>query len=118
MGYHCCMLTSRISRKKYNFSADFFRPDGRVTFADYSAARAFAARLSKLRAEPVPASDIYAMYLLDEALHIILLQYHNQNPGVMARALGLLQSNLGSRFEKTSLHSRRNSHHYPSIVAR
>ena len=101
MGYHCCMLTSRISRKKYNFSADFFRPDGRVTFADYSAARAFAARLSKLRAEPVPASDIYAMYLLDEALHIILLQYHNQNPGVMARGLGLLQSNLGSRFEKT-----------------
>jgi glycosidase len=95
------MLTSRISRKKYSFSADFFRPDGRVTFADYSAARAFAARLSKLRAEPVPASDIYAMYLLDEALHIILLQYHNQNPGVMARGLGLLQSNLGSRFEKT-----------------
>jgi glycosidase len=95
------MLTSRISRKKYNFPADFFRPDGRVTFADYSAARAFAARLSKLRADPVSVSDTYAMYLLDEALHIIILQYHNQNPGVMARALGLLQSSLGSRFEKT-----------------
>jgi glycosidase len=95
------MLTSRASRLKYNFSQDFFRPDGHVTFADLTSARAFAAQMSTLRADPVPASDLYALSLLDEALHILLKHYYGRYTGVMGRAMGMLQSNLGSKYDLT-----------------
>ncbi|MDD2922111.1 MAG: alpha-amylase family glycosyl hydrolase, partial [Anaerolineales bacterium] len=100
------MLTSRVSRLKYNFSVDFFRPDGHVTFADIAAARAFAAQMFKLRAQSgaddrISASDLFALSLLDEAYHIILKHFFAKYTGVMGRAMGMLQSNLGSKYDLT-----------------
>lgn len=95
------MLTSRASRLKYNFSQDFFRPDGHVVFSDMDTARAFAAQMSAHRADPVPASGLYVISLLDEAYHILLRQYYSRYTGVMGRAMGLLQSALGSKYDLT-----------------
>ncbi|MCZ2126535.1 MAG: alpha-amylase [Anaerolineales bacterium] len=95
------MLISRLSRLKYNFSQNFFRPDGHAVFEDLSAARAFAAQMSAVRAEPVPASDVYAMYLIDEAYHILLRNYYSRYTGVMGRAMASLQSAFGSKYELT-----------------
>ncbi len=95
------MLTTRASRLKYNFSADFFRPDGHVIFPDLAAARAFAAQMSAHRPEPVSAADLYALSLLDEAFHILLKHFHGRYTGVMGRAMGVLQSSLGSKYDLT-----------------
>ncbi len=95
------MLTSRASRLKYNFPVDFFRPDGHVIFSDLAAARAFADQMSALRRDPVPATDLYALSLLDEAYHILLKHFYSRYTGVMGRAMGMLQSNLGSKYDLT-----------------
>ncbi|MBI5962752.1 MAG: alpha-amylase [Chloroflexi bacterium] len=95
------MLISRASRLKYNFSADFFRPDGHVIFTDLASARAFAVQMSALHTDPVPATDLYALSLLDEAYHILLKHFYGRYTGVMGRAMGLLQSNLGSKYDLT-----------------
>jgi glycosidase len=95
------MLTSKVSRLKYNFSQDFFRPDGHVVFKDIAAARTFANQMSALRTEPVSASDLYVISLLDEAYHILLRHYYSRYTGVMGRAMGSLQSTLGSKYDLT-----------------
>ncbi len=93
------MLTSKTSRIKYNFSADFFRPGGRVIFEDYSSARAFAAQISAHRADPIPASDIYALFLIDEALRVLVHQYILRNHGLLTNAALHLLSILGNGFD-------------------
>ncbi|MCA2001222.1 MAG: alpha-amylase [Chloroflexi bacterium] len=95
------MLTTRVSRLKYDFSADFFRPDGHVILSDLAAARAFAAQMSARRLEPVSAADLYAFSLLDEAYHILLKHFYGRYTGVMGRAMGMLQSSLGSKYDLT-----------------
>ncbi|MBL8063170.1 MAG: alpha-amylase [Anaerolineales bacterium] len=95
------MLISRVSRLKYNFSLDFFRPDGHVVLKDITAARAFASQMAALRADPVSATDLYVMSLLDEAYHILLQNYYSRYTGVMGRAMGALQSGLGSNYDLT-----------------
>ncbi len=95
------MLTARISRAQYDFPLDFFRPDGHVIFGDLSSARAFAAQMSALRTDPVPATDLYAISLLDEAYHLILEYYYSRYSNVWARAMGALRSTLGSSYELT-----------------
>lgn len=93
------MLTTRNSRNKYRFSQDFFRTDGHVVFGDLSSARAFAAQMSALRTDPVPATDLYALSLLDEAYHILLKHYYSRLSGVSGHAIGELRSRMGSNFE-------------------
>jgi glycosidase len=95
------MLITRDSRLKYGFSADFFRPDGHVIFSDLATARAFATQLSALRSDPVSATDLYALSLLDEAYHILLKHFYGRYTGVMGRAMGALQSSLGSKYDLT-----------------
>jgi len=95
------MLTSRASRLKYNFPVDFFRPDGHVILSDLASARAFAAQMSALRRVHVPATEMYAFSLLDEAYHILLKHFYGRYTGVMGRAMGMLQSNLGSKYDLT-----------------
>jgi glycosidase len=95
------MLTSRASRQKYNFSVDFFRPDGHVVFSDIASARTFAMQMVKTRGEQVSATDLYALSLLDEAYHILLKHFFGKYTGVMGRAMGMLQSNLGSKYDLT-----------------
>src|SRR5690349_16022317 len=87
------MLITKTSRDNYQFSSDFFRPDGGVSFADYSAARKFASEMSAHRTQPVPASDIYAMQLIDEALRLLVKHY--VPPEVMSTAVSHLDESLG-----------------------
>ncbi|MEO5887089.1 MAG: alpha-amylase family glycosyl hydrolase [Anaerolineales bacterium] len=88
------MLITKASRDTYQFDTDFFRPDGRVVLDDFSAARKFAAQMSALRAQPVPASDIYAMQLIDEALRT-LVRLHVP-PVLMNSAVSFLDESLGA----------------------
>ena len=87
------MLITKTSRDTYQFTGDFFRPDGRVTFADYAGARRFAAQMSAHRAQPVPASDIYAMQLIDEALRLLVRHY--APPTVMNTAISFAEERVG-----------------------
>lgn len=78
---------SRAARQKYQFDEALFGLDGTTVVADFAAARRFAERMTKVRGQPVPASEINAMGLIDEILHLLLRQAEAQNPGLMERAL-------------------------------
>ncbi|HZM24053.1 MAG TPA: alpha-amylase family glycosyl hydrolase, partial [Anaerolineales bacterium] len=87
------MLITKASRDTYQFTSDFFGPNGRVTFDDFSAARKFAAQMSAVRTQPVPASDIYAMQLIDEAMRMLVKRYA---PDVlMSTAVSYVDGNIG-----------------------
>lgn len=88
------MLITKTSRDTYQFSPDFFRPDGGVTFADYASARRFASQMSAQRTQPVPASDIYAMQLIDEALRVLVR--HFAPPPVMNTAVTTVEEKVGA----------------------
>lgn len=86
---------SKAARDKYQFEESLFSTRGKVIFADFSAARRFAEKLSLGRENPVPASDLNAMGLLDEVMHILIRQYEMENPGVMNRASDWLSAEYG-----------------------
>ena len=77
---------SRKARNKYKFEEALFALDGSVLLADFASARRLAERITQVRGQVVPASDINAMGLIDEILHILVRQYEQQNPGVLQRA--------------------------------
>ena len=87
------MLITKTSRDTYQFSRDFFRPDGGVSFADFASARRFAIEMSAHRTQPVPASDIYAMQLIDEALRVLVRHY--ASPPVMNAAVTFVDESVG-----------------------
>jgi glycosidase len=86
---------SKVSREKYQFDQSLFATDGHTIFADFAAARRFAEKMSVVRGETVPASDVNAMGLLDEVMHILIRQYEMENPGMMMRALDWIASKHG-----------------------
>ncbi|MEP6895497.1 MAG: alpha-amylase, partial [Chloroflexota bacterium] len=88
------MHITKTSRDNYQFSADFFRPDGRVIFDDFAAARKFASQMSAHRTQPVPASDLYAMSLIDEALRVLVNRY--APPAMMSTAVSHADESLGA----------------------
>jgi glycosidase len=92
---------SRQARQKYQFDATLFATDGRVVLSDFGAARRFAERIYAVSGRLVPASDMYALGLMDEIFHLIIRQYEKQNPAVLKQALETLQSYLGSRLDET-----------------
>ncbi|HEX2997819.1 MAG TPA: alpha-amylase family glycosyl hydrolase [Anaerolineales bacterium] len=94
------MLITKTSRDTYRFSPDFFRPDGGIAFADYASARRFASQMSARRPQPVPASDIYAMQLIDEALR--LLVGHYAPPPVMNAAVSYVDESVGAESVETT----------------
>ena len=94
------MLITKTSRDTYQFSDDFFRPDGGVSFGDYSSARKFAEQMSARRNQPVPASDIYAMQLIDEALRLLVRHY--APPEVMNSAAAHVDESLGKESVTTT----------------
>jgi glycosidase len=87
------MRITKTSRDTYQFSSDFFQPDGGASFQDYASARKFASQLSAHRTQPVPASDIYAMQLIDEALRVLVS--HFAPPAVMNTAITHADESLG-----------------------
>ncbi|MBM3125867.1 MAG: alpha-amylase [Chloroflexi bacterium] len=97
------MLITRESRNKYKFPVGFFREDGHVSFPDLSSARAFAALMSARRDRPVPAADLYAMSLLDEAFHLLLEHYCRGRSGLIEKAGSTVQAELGDGYDSTLL---------------
>ena len=91
---------SRKARDKYQFDEQLFALNGNAVLADFPAARRFAERMTKVRGEVVPASDINAMGLIDEILHILIRQYEMQNPGIMTRALAAVGPEADTTLQK------------------
>jgi glycosidase len=91
----------RRVRQTYQFDESLFATDGRLIFSDFGAARRFVERIYSVSGRLIPASDIYALGLIDEILHLIVRHYERRNPGVMSRALDFLRGSLGDRLEGT-----------------
>jgi glycosidase len=89
---------SRKAREEYGLDASLFSLSGNVVFADFRAARDFAHRLNEHR-EPeraFAASEIYALGLIDEALHLLIRKYrHEVAPKLWSRAVDQLVEEIG-----------------------
>ncbi|NUM48709.1 MAG: alpha-amylase, partial [Anaerolineales bacterium] len=94
---------SRQARDRYQFDLAPFQFNGNVVFADFHAARVFAQKMNDQRdlvnfpEQAVRASDLNAMGLIDEMLHLTLEQYRQQhNPHLMTEALHWLEAEIGA----------------------
>ena len=87
------MHITKASRDHYQFSSDFFRPDGRISLGDFASARKFAGQMTALRSQSVPASDLYALSLIDEALRALVRRF--APPPVMTTAISRVDESLG-----------------------
>lgn len=88
------MRITKTSRDLYGFSSDFFRDDGDVYFRDFASARELAAQISALRSYPLPASDLYALSLIDEALRALVMRF--APPPVMNTAVNSASEKIGA----------------------
>ena len=93
---------SKTARLQYQFDELLFAFNGNVVFANPLAARQFAARINQVRGtqnDPARAArpaDLYAMGLIDEALHAIIALYRKQvDQRVMTDALVFFERSLG-----------------------
>ena len=93
----------RSARDLHQFDEALFTTSGRVIFADFAAARRFAATLNAVRpGRNARAGDINAMGLIDEVLHALLLEYReNHAPKLWQEALQALRTQYGSRLDAT-----------------
>ena len=89
------MHITKTSRDTYQFTSDFFHPDGRVTFDSFSTARKFASQMTAHRSQPVPASDLYALSLIDEAMRVLVK--HFAPSAVLSEAVKSVNENVGSK---------------------
>lgn len=91
---------SRKARQKYQFDEALFALNGNVVLADFAAARRFAEKMTKVRGQVIPASEINAMGLIDEVWHLLIRTYELQNPGVIQRALQYVRNDADSALLK------------------
>jgi predicted flap endonuclease-1-like 5' DNA nuclease/glycosidase len=93
----------RSVRDRHNFDEALFTISGRVIFADFAAARRFAATLNAVSpGRNARAGDINAMGLIDEVLHGLLLEYReNHAPKLWQEALEALKTQYGERLDAT-----------------
>ena len=99
----CEFHVSRRARDRYGFDSELFGSTGNVVFADFRAAREFADRMNRqndLEVHPeraVKASEINAMGLIDEMLHVVFARYRERvRPTMMAESLAELEKDLGA----------------------
>jgi predicted flap endonuclease-1-like 5' DNA nuclease/glycosidase len=103
----CCMTLEfhllRAARDRHRFDEALFTTTGRVVFADFAAARRFAATLNAVSpGRNARAGDINAMGLIDEVLHALLLEYReNHAPKLWTEALEALKTQYGERLDST-----------------
>lgn len=97
---------SRSARDLYQFDQGLFQFNGNVIFANFHAARVFAQKMNAKRdllrfpEQAVSASEINAMGLIDEILHLIVAQYRKQvEPGLWRK----LQERLCSALDEAQL---------------
>jgi glycosidase len=94
------MRITKTSRDTYQFISDFFHPDGRVTFDTFADAREFAAQMTAHRTKPVPASDLYALSLIDEALRVLVRRFAPS--AVLNEAVASVNENIGPQQIETT----------------
>jgi len=93
---------SRAARLQYQFDELLFAFNGNVVFANPLAARQFAARINQVKGtqnDPARAArpaDLYAMGLIDEALHALVALYRKQvDQNAMTDAVAYFERKLG-----------------------
>ena len=84
---------SRLARDKYEFDEMLFSFDGNIIFANLLAARQFTQKMNQKRdlvnfpENAIKASEINAMGLIDEILHLVISLYRKQiDPKIMSDA--------------------------------
>ena len=95
---------SRLAREKFGFDQNLYATNGNVIFADFLAARKFTHQINQQRdlatypERAVRASDINAMGLIDEILHVVAALYRKQvDKNVLSEALDDLHKALGKK---------------------
>jgi glycosidase len=95
---------SREARLHYEFDETLFSLTGNVIFANFHAARLFAQRMNEKRdvinhpERSVQAGELNAMGLVDEILHLLIVQYRQQRKStVMEEALAYLEDQVGDK---------------------
>ena len=90
---------SRVARERCRFDGMLFATDGRIVLADPVAARRLALALTTARGgSPVAsAADIFAMGLLDEALHLAVHRFRAEcDPRTWLDALDWFAARIGA----------------------
>ncbi len=90
---------ARRARDIYHFDEIMPTEGSGLRFSDIGAARLISERIYAVSGRLVPASEIYAMGLIDEIMHLLIRHYEQQNPGMMSRAFGFLQASLDARLD-------------------
>jgi len=93
---------SRRAREFYGLDETLFAVSGNVVFADFHAARVFAHSMNERRdllrfpERAVSASQIHALGLIDEVLHLVVAQHRrDQAPELWSEALSRLEDTFG-----------------------
>lgn len=100
---------SKSARDYYQFDLSLFSLSGRVVLADFAAAQRFAQAMNAKRdllrhpEQAVQASQVNAMGLIDEMLHLLVRDYLEQHPTAMQQALASLEDKLGPRAVEQAL---------------
>jgi hypothetical protein len=90
---------SRAARERCRFDGMLFAQTGRLVLGDPAAARRLAVSLTAARggAPPASAADLYAMGLLDEAMHLAVARFRADcDPRALLDALPWLAARLGA----------------------
>jgi glycosidase len=95
---------SRHARDRYEIPDTLFSLSGNVVLADFGAARQLAHLINSRRDlarfpdQAIRASDLNAVGLIDEVLHLVIAGYRQRhNPGLMDEALAALEHALGRK---------------------
>jgi glycosidase len=98
----CEFHVSRKARDLYQFDETLFSKTGNVIFANFLASRQFTNQINAKKdllnypEQAVRASDINAMGLIDEIMHMLVNLYRQQkNPLVFRLAMEYLEARLG-----------------------
>ncbi|MBE9523769.1 MAG: alpha-amylase, partial [Chloroflexi bacterium] len=97
---------SRQARDRYQIDRSLFTLSGNAIVADFQAAHQLAQQVNSTRDpdHPAKASDIYAMGLIDEILHLVIRQYRLQtNPQIFAQELDSLDQHIGKKHVDAAL---------------
>jgi len=93
---------SRRAREIYGLEGTLFAVSGNVVFADFHAARLFAHSMNESRdllhypERAVSASQIHALGLIDEVLHLVIARHRRERaPQLWSDALSQLEEELG-----------------------
>lgn len=96
--FHIC----RQARDRYQFDEAIYMFSGNVVFANIHAARVFAEKMNAKRdlhlhpEHAIKASQVNAMALIDEILHIVVEEYRrNINPQLMQQAIDYIEAEIG-----------------------